>query len=44
MTTAATLEVLRVRIQARFPLLFLATWEEERWETELASLALSITP
>ena len=42
MTTAATLEILRVRIQARFPLLFLATWEEERWESELASLALSM--
>lgn len=42
MSTQATIEVIRARIQSRFPLLFLATWEEDRWETELASLALSL--
>lgn len=42
MSTAETNELIRVRIQSRFPLLFLATWEEDRWETELASLALSL--
>ena len=36
------LDVIRERIQCRFPLMFLSTWEEERWESELASLALDI--
>lgn len=42
MTTAETLELLRLRIQSRFPIMFLTTWEEERWEAELASLAMSL--
>lgn len=42
MTTAETLELLRLRIQSRFPIMFLTTWEEDRWESELASLALSL--
>ncbi len=42
MTTAETLELLRLRIQSRFPVMFLTTWEEDRWEAELASLALSL--
>jgi ATP-dependent 26S proteasome regulatory subunit len=36
------LDVIRERIQCHFPLMFLSTWEEERWESELASLALDI--
>ena len=36
------LDVLRERIQCRFPLLFLTTWEEERWESEITSLALDM--
>ncbi len=42
MSTQATIELIRTRISSRFPLLFLATWEEDRWETELASLAMSL--
>lgn len=42
MSTQATIELIRTRINSRFPLLFLATWEEDRWETELASLAMSL--
>ncbi len=42
MTTAETLELIRVRIQSHFPVMFLTTWEEDRWEAELASLALSL--
>jgi ATP-dependent 26S proteasome regulatory subunit len=36
------LDVLRERIQCRFPLLFLTTWEEERWENEIASMSLDM--
>jgi|GEM_PF-181497 len=36
------LDVIRERVLCRFPILFLSTWEEERWESELASLALDI--
>jgi ATP-dependent 26S proteasome regulatory subunit len=36
------LDVIRERVQCRFPILFLSTWEEERWESELASLALDL--
>lgn len=39
MTTAQALEDLRLRILARYPLLFLRTFEEQRWEEELADLA-----
>lgn len=42
MATAETIDLLKSRIQTRFPVLFLATWEEDRWEGELASLALSL--
>ncbi|MHC4878969.1 MAG: AAA family ATPase [Planctomycetota bacterium] len=36
------LDVIRERMQCRFPILFLSTWEEERWESELASLSLDL--
>lgn len=36
------LDVIRERLLCRFPILFLSTWEEERWESELASLALDL--
>ncbi len=36
------LDVIRERVLCRFPILFLSTWEEERWESELASLALDL--
>lgn len=36
------LDTIRERIQCRFPLMFLSTWEEERWESELATLALDM--
>jgi SpoVK/Ycf46/Vps4 family AAA+-type ATPase len=36
------LDVLRERIQCHFTLLFLTTWEEERWENEIASMALDM--
>ncbi|MBX3437489.1 MAG: AAA family ATPase [Planctomycetaceae bacterium] len=39
MTTAATLDDLRIRILAGEVLLFLETYEEQRWEEELAALA-----
>ncbi len=39
MTTAATLDDLRTRILAGETLLFLETFEEDRWENELADLA-----
>lgn len=42
MSTAPILELLRERIQCRFPLLLLSTYEEDRWEAELASLALDL--
>lgn len=40
--TADTIALIRERIQCRFPVLFLSTWEEDRWESELASLALDM--
>jgi len=42
MNTEAVLQDLRSRIEAGYPLLFLQTWEEQRWERELAELALEI--
>ncbi len=42
MSTSETLDDLRSRILAQFSFLFLTTWEEERWEAELAELALEI--
>ena len=42
MTTSEALEQIRSRILSRYSLLFLKTWEEERWETALAELALEI--
>lgn len=39
MTTEAVLDDLRSRIEAGYPLIFLQTWEEQRWERELAELA-----
>lgn len=37
-----TLEELQSRIEAHYCVLFLTTYEEERWETELANLALDM--
>ena len=42
MKTDAVLNDIRSRIEAGYPLLFLKTAEEERWERELAELALEI--
>lgn len=42
MTTAAALDDLRRRILAGYPVLLLQTYEEERWEEELADLALEM--
>ena len=42
MTTAASLDDLRSRILAGESLLFLQTFEEERWEEELAELAAEL--
>lgn len=42
MNTESILDDLRSRIEAGYPLLFLQTWEEERWEHELADLTLEI--
>ena len=42
MNTEAVLDDLRSRIEAGYPLLFLQTWEEERWENQLAALTLEI--
>lgn len=42
MNTQAVLDDLRSRIEAGYPLLFLKTAEEDRWERELAELALEI--
>lgn len=42
MNTEAVLEDLRSRIEAGYPLLFLQSWEESRWERKLAELALEI--
>ncbi len=42
MTAELVLDDIRSRIQAGYPLLFLRTWEEERWEGLLAELALEM--
>ncbi|WP_437226641.1 AAA family ATPase [Planctomicrobium sp. SH661] len=42
MNTATALEDLRLRILAGYPILLLQTYEEQRWEDELANLALEI--
>lgn len=42
MTTSTALDRIRSRILSRYTLLFLKTWEEDRWETELAELALEM--
>src|SRR4051794_15691785 len=42
MRTDDALNDIRARIQAGYPLLFLKTAEEARWEQELAELALEI--
>lgn len=42
MPDSSALETIRERVLCQFPLLFLTTWEEERWEGELASLALDM--
>jgi ATP-dependent 26S proteasome regulatory subunit len=39
MSTSETLAQLQSRILSHFSLMFLSTWEEERWEAELAALA-----
>lgn len=39
MATADTLAQLKSRILSHFSMMFLSTWEEERWEAELAALA-----
>jgi len=41
-TTESLLDDLRARIEAGYPLLFLRTWEEERWERLLADLLLEM--
>ena len=40
--TTDVLDDLRQRILSEYPLLFLQTFEEQRWEEEIASLALEI--
>jgi hypothetical protein len=42
MATSDTLDDLRSRMLAGYSMLFLQTWEEDRWEQEVASLALEI--
>ncbi len=42
MLTSEAVDLLRARIVSGFSVLFLETWEEERWESELAELALEI--
>src|SRR5476651_163445 len=42
MKTDAVLDDIRSRIEAGYPLLFVKTAEEDRWERELAELALEI--
>lgn len=41
-TAESTLEDIRGRLQSGYPLLFLRTWEEERWERLLAEVALEM--
>lgn len=42
MTTSSALDQIRSRILSRYSLLFLKSFEEERWETKLAELALEM--
>lgn len=42
MSTTNVIDILRERIQCHFPVLFLTTHEEDRWESELADLALDM--
>ncbi|MCY2965477.1 MAG: hypothetical protein NT069_17900, partial [Planctomycetota bacterium] len=42
MTTSEALDQIRSRILSRYSLLFLKTWEEERWEAELAEVLLEV--
>src|SRR5579871_1995783 len=42
MPTAQVIEDLKTRILANYSLLLLNTWEEERWESELSSMALDL--
>ncbi len=42
MATSDTLAQLQSRILAHFSMMFLTTWEEERWEAEIAALALEM--
>ena len=42
MNTSEALDTLRSRVLSRYTMLFLKTWEEERWEGELSELALEI--
>jgi ATP-dependent 26S proteasome regulatory subunit len=42
MTTSSALDEIRLRVLSRYALLFLKTWEEERWEQGLAELALEM--
>lgn len=42
MTTSDALDQIRSRILSRYSLLFLKTWEEERWEAELAEVLLEV--
>lgn len=42
MSTTNVIEVLRERVQCHFPLMFLTTHEEDRWESELATMALDM--
>ncbi len=42
MTTSEALDDLRLRILASYPVLVLRTYEEQRWEEELADLALEL--
>ena len=42
MTTADALDDIRSRVLSRYPVLLLRTFEEQRWESELAVLALEL--
>jgi SpoVK/Ycf46/Vps4 family AAA+-type ATPase len=42
MNSTSALDQIRSRIVSRYTLLFLKTWEEERWETALSEVALDI--
>ena len=42
MNTSEALDTLRSRVLSHYTMLFLKTWEEERWEGELSGLALEI--